>query len=130
MNILTDIKVGLITGLSSFAAGFTYALNLIPDNIGKLASLLGAILTSILIVSHLVNGALQRKKLRLEIKKLAGGMTTRNSLRYTFNPLDNTHSVFLSEFAKKLNHGGPSFSTKNTPDPAFFVSDKKTEEDD
>lgn len=49
---ITDARAAIGTAAATISTGTASWLDLIPDNIGKLATLLGIILTSILIATH------------------------------------------------------------------------------
>lgn len=70
MEIITSSKTAHITAAATTATGFASIIDLIPDNIGKLAALAGVVLTCVLIYVHLKKGALERRKLELELKAL------------------------------------------------------------
>lgn len=66
VNIVNDPITAKVVAASTISSGAMSMLDLIPDNIGKLATLIGIILSVVLILVHLGN----IKKLRLEAKKL------------------------------------------------------------
>lgn len=49
-NLITDIKTGFVTAAATIYAGVGTAIDAIPDNIGKLAALVGVVLSCILVV--------------------------------------------------------------------------------
>lgn len=51
-RILTDAKTAIGASAATITTGTATSLQWIPDDIGKLATLLGVILTSILIITH------------------------------------------------------------------------------
>ena len=51
-KVLTDAKAAIGASAATITTGAAHNLQWIPDDIGKLATLLGIILTSILIISH------------------------------------------------------------------------------
>lgn len=72
-RFVTDARAAIGTAAATISTGTASWLDLIPDNIGKLATLLGIILTAILIVTHTYklkrDRDLHRKEMRLlEIK--------------------------------------------------------------
>jgi len=66
-HVVTNVKVGAATAATTTTTGAATFFDLIPDDIGKLASCLGIILTSILIITHLRKGRLDYEKTKLEI---------------------------------------------------------------
>ena len=67
----TNIKVGVVTGAGTVSAGAGTWFDVIPDDIGKLASLVGILLSSLLIFFHVQKirkSALEISKTRLEIE--------------------------------------------------------------
>ncbi len=72
-NLLNDVKVAATVALGAMGTGFSMALALIPNDIGKLASLAAIVLTAVLIRNHLRNGKkldLENRKLQIEITRL------------------------------------------------------------
>lgn len=63
----TNVKVGAATAATTTTTGAATFFDLVPDDIGKLASCFGIVLTSILIVTHLRKGRLDYEKTKLEI---------------------------------------------------------------
>jgi hypothetical protein len=59
-------KSAVATVVAVLGAGVTSALEMIPDDIGKLASLLGVVLTCILIFNHMRGKHLHAYQLKLE----------------------------------------------------------------
>lgn len=76
--LLHDTKVAAGTAVGTTATGLiTQWLDFIPDNVGKLAALIGICLSIVLIWTHISRGRredkeseLRRKKLELEIARL------------------------------------------------------------
>lgn len=71
---MNDVKVAATVAAGSLGTGLSMFLALIPNDIGKLASLVAIVLTAVLIRNHLRNGKkidLENEKLRLEVQKLA-----------------------------------------------------------
>ncbi len=65
-SLMNDVKVAATVALSGMGTGLSMFLALIPNDIGKLASLVAIVLTAVLIRNHLRNG----RKLQLEIRAL------------------------------------------------------------
>ncbi len=66
MTLLNDLRVGLTVAFSTLGAGVSTFLRWIPEDIGKLASLLGLVLTIFCIRYY----SLQNKKLHIEITRM------------------------------------------------------------
>jgi len=62
VEIAASVKFAMSTAVATMASGFAYFIGLIPNDIGKMASLLGAMLTVVMIGYWLE----QKKKARLE----------------------------------------------------------------
>lgn len=69
-ELLTNIKFAWAWVAATFGAGTSTVFELIPTHIGTVASLLGCVLTVVLIRSHRAKSALEQEKLKLEIKAL------------------------------------------------------------
>lgn len=69
-NFLHDVNVGVTTAAGTIGTGLATALNWIPDDIGKLATLVGIILSVVLIWNHWRKGRNEERKNRLEIEML------------------------------------------------------------
>ena len=54
MTAVTNVKIGAATATATTATGTATFFDLIPDDIGKLASLFGIVLTTVLIFTHLL----------------------------------------------------------------------------
>jgi hypothetical protein len=75
-----SVKFALSTAMGTMASGFAYFIGLIPDDIGKFASLLGALLTVVMLGywraqtrkanTESINVAMQTQKAALEIEIL------------------------------------------------------------
>jgi len=65
-NLLGDIKAAAAAAVATMSTGLGTVLEWIPNDIGKLASLVGVVLSCVLIYAHLLNA----KKTRLEIENL------------------------------------------------------------
>lgn len=68
-RILTDAKTAVATATTTITTGAATSLEWIPQDIGKLATLLGAILTATLIISHSVKIYLEHKESRERQKR-------------------------------------------------------------
>ena len=66
-NLVNDIKVAWTTVVGTIASGMGIALEMIPNDIGKLATLVGIILSSVLIYTHFRKGRIEYQKTQLEI---------------------------------------------------------------
>lgn len=66
-NLVNDIKVAWTTVIGTVASGMGIALEMIPNDIGKLATLVGIVLSSVLIYTHFRKGRIEYKKTQLEI---------------------------------------------------------------
>jgi len=86
MNVtgwMHDVKIAATVALGSMGTGVSMALALIPNDIGKLVSIAGLVLTAVLIRNHLRNGKkidLESEKLRLENTALRTQETERQKL--------------------------------------------------
>lgn len=75
--VLDNPKTGAVVATATSASGFSTLLDLIPDDIGKLATLVGIALSVVLIRAHWIRGSseretskLQQEKLQIELDKL------------------------------------------------------------
>ncbi len=68
--MIQDVKTAVVVATGTTGAGVSSWLELIPNDIGKLATIAGIILSIVLIYSHIGKGRLERRKLELEIRKL------------------------------------------------------------
>ena len=66
-TLLNDIKVAWLTGVGTMGTGIGTILEMIPENIGKLATLIGIILSVVLIFTHFRKGLVEYEKTKLEI---------------------------------------------------------------
>jgi hypothetical protein len=83
MEYATNMKVGVVTGAGTVSAGAGTWFDVIPDDIGKLASLVGILLSSLLIFFHVQKirkSALEISKTRLEIEILKAREAERQSM--------------------------------------------------
>ena len=69
-EIASNPKIGQVVASSTIGTGIGTILELIPDDIGKLATVVGIILSSVLIYTHWRKGRIEYKKTQLEIKIL------------------------------------------------------------
>jgi hypothetical protein len=70
LNFATSVKTAATAGVTTASAGVGTWFDVIPDDIGKLASLVGLCLTAVLLVFHIKKGLLDIRKANLEIKLL------------------------------------------------------------
>ena len=70
VEIAQNIKVAGAVAAGTTASGVGSAFEMIPDDIGKLAALVGAILSVVLIYVHVRKWWLERRKGRLEVQIL------------------------------------------------------------
>lgn len=66
-NLANDIKVAWLTVTGTVGSGVGTVLEMIPNDIGKLATLTGIILSTVLIYTHFRKGRIEYEKTRLEI---------------------------------------------------------------
>ncbi len=69
-QVTTDIKTAATVATGTTGTGLGTILDLIPSDIGKLATVIGIILSSVLIFTHIRKGAIEYRKTKLEIKIL------------------------------------------------------------
>lgn len=69
-HFVNDMKVAWLTAVGTVGTGLGTILEAIPDDIGKLATLVGIVLSSVLIRSHWRKDRIEYKKTRLEISIL------------------------------------------------------------
>lgn len=69
-EVANNPKIGVTIASSTIGTGMGTVLDLIPDDIGKLATVVGIILSSVLIYTHWRKGRIDYKKTQLEIKIL------------------------------------------------------------
>jgi len=70
MSVTSDLKVAWLTVTGTMGSGLGTILELIPNDIGKLATLIGIILSTVLIYTHWRKGRVEYEKTKLEIKIL------------------------------------------------------------
>lgn len=68
IQLTTDIKTGAAVAVTTIGTGVSTIFDLIPNDIGKLATVLGIVLTLVLTYSHVL--ANKTRKLDNAIKKL------------------------------------------------------------
>ena len=68
--MIQDIKLAAMVSASTTSVGFGLIFDWIPNDIGKLASLIGIVLSIVLICFHLRKGRIETKKAKLEIELL------------------------------------------------------------
>lgn len=66
-------KIAVVVSGGTIGTGASTWLDVIPDDIGKLATLAGFCLSAVLIYNHVRRGSLERDKLRLEIDQIKVG---------------------------------------------------------
>jgi len=76
-DMLQNAKIAGGVAAATTGTGLGTILDLIPDDIGKLATLVGAILAAVLIYTHLRRMQLDRRKILLEIAILEQRETER-----------------------------------------------------
>lgn len=79
-ELAASVKFALSTAMATMASGFAYFIGLIPDDIGKFASLLGGLLTIVMLGywraqtrktnNESLNVAMQTQKTALEVALL------------------------------------------------------------
>jgi energy-converting hydrogenase Eha subunit G len=82
-SLIDDVKVAITVILTGLGTGLSMFLALIPNDIGKLASLVAIVLTGILIRNHLRNGRkldLENRKLQIEVAQLEAKEVERAAL--------------------------------------------------
>lgn len=69
-NLINDARVAGVVSTTTMGSGMGVILDLIPNDIGKLATVVGIVLSLVLIFTHLRKGFIERKKIQLEIELL------------------------------------------------------------
>ena len=69
-EIATDTKVAIVIATGTTSTGIGSVLDWIPDDVGKLATVVGIVLSVVLIRTHWRKGNLEYKRLRMEIALL------------------------------------------------------------
>lgn len=77
-EMVVNAKVAGVVASSTMWTGVWTSLDLISDDIGNLATLVGIILSSVLIYTHWRKGRIEYKKTQLEIKLLMDKEAERN----------------------------------------------------
>ncbi len=70
IDLAQNPKVASIVSTATTGTGIGTFLDLIPNDIGKLATLVGILLSCVLIYTHLRKGRIEYKKTQLEIELL------------------------------------------------------------
>ncbi len=70
-DVATDPRVAGV--VSTATTGLGTFLDIIPNDIGKLATLVGIALSAVLIYTHIRKGRLEYQKIQLEIDQLREG---------------------------------------------------------
>ena len=73
-NVTGDVRLGVGTAAAPTSTGLGMVLDYIPDDIGKLASCVGIVLSSVLIYTHIRKGRAEYEKIKLETEKLKSSM--------------------------------------------------------
>ena len=68
--ITQDLKVATTVAAGTVTTSLGFALDMIPTSIGKLGTIVGIVLSSVLIYTHIRNGRATHTKLMLEIAAL------------------------------------------------------------
>lgn len=69
-ELASNPKIASTVAGSTVGTGLGTILELIPDDIGKLATVVGIILSSVLIYTHLRKGRIEYQKTKLELEIL------------------------------------------------------------
>lgn len=69
-EILNQTKVAVTAAVTTISSGIGMIFDLIPDDIGKLATLVGIVLSSVLIRNHIIKGRLEVELLKEQLKKI------------------------------------------------------------
>ena len=77
-EIVQDPKIASMVSTMTTGAGLAAILDLIPNNIGKLATLVGVVLSLVLIYTHWRKGRIEYKKIQLEIDLLKKNQEKQN----------------------------------------------------
>ena len=77
-DLTQNVKIAYATGLGTVGTGVSTAIDLIPSNIGGLASAIGIVFTLILIPIHFFNGRASYKKTMMEVKILQRDLEERD----------------------------------------------------
>lgn len=66
-GLVSDVKVAWVTVMGTVGSGMGTVLKMIPNDVGKLATLVGIVLSIVLIYTHWRKGRIEYEKTRLEI---------------------------------------------------------------
>lgn len=66
-SLVNDPRIAGLVAFATSAAGISSWFKWIPDDIGKLATVIGVILTTVLIFTHASRGRLERRSLELDL---------------------------------------------------------------
>ncbi len=69
-SLVNDVRIGVVVSTTTTGSGLGVILDLIPNDIGKLATVVGIILSVVLIYTHLRKGFIEHKKTMLEVEIL------------------------------------------------------------
>ena len=69
-SIVTDAKAASIVATGTISTGLGSVLDLIPNEIGKLATVVGILLSIVLIYTHSRKGPMVRESIRLQNENL------------------------------------------------------------
>lgn len=69
-GLVNDVRIGAFISTTTTGSGLGVILDLIPDEIGKLATVVGIVLSVVLIFVHLRKGYIEHKKTMLEVEIL------------------------------------------------------------
>ena len=79
VDLLSSLKASAVIGATTFASGLSMAIGLIPDNIGKVASLFGLIVTIMVMNIQRKNSIL--KDIEIEHARMSLEADRRNHAR-------------------------------------------------
>jgi hypothetical protein len=82
-GMMNDVKVAATVAMGAMGTGLGAILDVIPDDIAKLASLVAIVLTSVLVRNHWRNGKkidLENEKLQLEVNAMSAREKEREAL--------------------------------------------------
>lgn len=68
-DLAENVKAGVIVSTTTTGSGMGVVLDLIPDDIGKLATVVGIFLSLVLIYNHLRKGHIERRNKNVEFMK-------------------------------------------------------------
>lgn len=66
-DLVSDIKIAWVTVMGTVGSGLGTILEMIPNEVGKLATVVGIVLSSVLIYTHWRKGRIEYTKTKLEI---------------------------------------------------------------